>query len=80
MGMALKIAGGLLFVFGVVDLIGSFAGFDVWTDYIGINLPQVIWSFTAYIEIALGGFLFKVGLGMGKEESDSTPQVETSTE
>ena len=63
--MALKIIGGLLFAFGLVDFIGSFAGLDVWTDWIGVELPAAIWSFTAYIEMALGYFLFKIGSEQG---------------
>jgi uncharacterized membrane protein YphA (DoxX/SURF4 family) len=61
MKIALIIAGGFLVVFGLVDLIGSFAQFDLWGT-IGIQLPDVIWSFSAYIEILLGAFLFKLGL------------------
>ena len=59
--MTLRIIGGILVIFGLVDLIGSFAGLDVWTDWLNINLPEAIWSFTAYIELALGYFLFKLG-------------------
>jgi hypothetical protein len=66
--MVLKILGGLLVVFGLVDLIGSFTGLDVWTEWIGMELPGVIWSFSAYIEIALGAFLFKLGSRGGKKE------------
>lgn len=60
MKIALIIVGGLLIVFGLVDLIGSFAQFDLWGT-IGIQLPEIIWSFSAYIEIALGIFLCKLG-------------------
>ena len=60
MRIGLIVLGGLLVVFGLVDLIGSFAGFDLWGT-MGIQLPDIIWSFSAYIEIALGFFLCKLG-------------------
>ena len=57
----MKIIGGLLIAFGLVDVVGSFAGLDVWGEWIGVNLPEAIWSFTAYIEMGLGYFLFRLG-------------------
>lgn len=54
------IIGGLLCVFGLVDLIGSFAEFDLWGS-IGVSLPKFLWSFSAWIEIALGALLIKLG-------------------
>ena len=66
--MVLKIVGGLLGAFGFVDLIGSFTGLDVWTEWIGVELPRVIWNFSAYIEIAVGALLFKLGSRGGKKE------------
>ena len=59
--MIVKIIGIAFIVFGLVDLIGSFVGFDVWTDFLRVNLPEIIWRFSAYIELALGYFLFKIG-------------------
>jgi hypothetical protein len=57
----LKIIGGLLVAFGLVDMIGSFTGLDVWGEWIGVGLPEAIWSFTAYIEMGIGYFLLKLG-------------------
>ena len=31
--MAFKIIGGLLIAFGLIDVIGSFTGLDVWYDW-----------------------------------------------
>ena len=62
--MPLAIIGALIFAFGIVDIIGSFTGLDVWGEWIGVDLPAVIWSFTGYIELALGAFLFKLGMAM----------------
>ncbi len=61
MKIGLMALGGFLVVFGLVDLIGSFAEFDLWGT-LGVQLPDVIWSISAWIEIALGVFLFRVGM------------------
>ncbi|MDH5434367.1 MAG: hypothetical protein OEY19_10520 [Gammaproteobacteria bacterium] len=58
----MKIAGIILIIFGLVDLVGNYADFDLWTT-IGIQLPEIIWKFSAYIEIAAGFFLFNMGSG-----------------
>ena len=65
-----KIIGGLLVAFGLVDMIGSFTGLDVWGEWIGVELPEVIWSFTAYIEMGIGYSLLKLG-------SNDTEETET---
>ncbi len=57
--MPLKIIGGILFAFGLVDLIGSYSGLDIWNDWLHIQLPEILWRFSSYIEIALGAFLFR---------------------
>jgi hypothetical protein len=57
----LKIIGGLFIAFGLVDMIGSFTELDVWGEWIGLDLPEAIWSFTAYIEMGIGYFLLKLG-------------------
>ncbi len=62
----MKIAGYLIIAFGLVDLIGSYAGFDLWGS-LGIILPEVIWQFSSYCEIALGYFLINLG-SRGEEE------------
>ena len=69
--MPVAIIGALVFAFGIVDIVGSFTGLDVWTDWIGVELPEVIWSFTGYIELALGALLFKIGMAMrGSKKSE----------
>lgn len=57
----MKIVGCLFIAFGLLDLIGSFTGLDVWGDWIGVALPEAIWSFTAYIELGIGYLLFNLG-------------------
>jgi len=64
----LKIIGVLLVVFGAVDLIGSFTGFDLWGT-IGVNLPEIIWRYSSYIEIAAGMLLFSLGSANKEEET-----------
>ena len=64
-----KIIGGLLVAFGLVDMIGSFTGLDVWGEWIGVELPEAIWSFTAYIEMGIGYFLLKLGSNDSEETS-----------
>ena len=68
MNTILKTLGIILIAFGLIDLIGSFAGLDVWTEWINISLPELIWMFTAYIEIGLGYFLLKLGSYQVEEE------------
>ncbi len=63
---ALKIIGILLIVMGAVDLIGSYAGFDLW-GRLGVTLPDLLWKYSSYIEIGLGLLLFNIG-NANKEE------------
>jgi hypothetical protein len=56
-----KILGILLIVFGLIDFGGSFAGFDLWGGFLGVQLPELLWKFSAYIEMIIGYFLFNLG-------------------
>ncbi len=58
--LAFMVPGGILVAFGIVDLVGSFVGFDLWGT-IGVPLPDIVWRFSAYIEIAVGGYVFNLG-------------------
>ena len=64
----MKIVGILIILFGLVDLIGSFTGFDLWGT-IGIHLPDIIWKYSAYIEIAIGYGIMSFS---GTDEESST--------
>ena len=66
--MGLRIAGAVLVLFGLFDMLGSWGGIDVWGDVIGITLPEIIWRFTAYIEIGLGIFIWNLGGSQLAEE------------
>ncbi len=59
---AVKIIGAIIFLFGVVDIGGSYMDFDLWGK-IGIQLPEMLWKYSSYIELALGAFLFSMGSG-----------------
>ncbi len=64
---AVKIIGAIIFLFGVVDIGGSYMDFDLWGK-IGIQLPEMLWKYSSYIELALGAFLFNVGSDDEDEE------------
>jgi len=78
--MTMKIIGGLLILFGLVDIGGSYAGLDVWTDWLGIELPEVIWNFTGYAEIGIGYFCFNLGSSTEAESpAEPDPAAESGT-
>lgn len=65
----MKILGIIIILFGVADLVGSYAGYDLWTDYIGVDLPEMLWRFSSYIEMAIGYGIMSLG---SKGESTET--------
>ncbi len=70
MKYTLLIVGAILVVFGVVDMAGSFAEFDLWGEIMGVELPEIVWQYSAYGEMLLGYFIFKAGLGIGTAEEE----------
>jgi hypothetical protein len=68
----MKIAGIIIIAFGLVDLIGSYTDFDLWGGFIGVDLPEVLWKYSSYIEIALGYFL----MNMGSKDTETDAAVE----
>ncbi len=70
MKITMMVLGGLLIVFGLVDLLGSFANFDLW-GIIGIRLPDMVWQYSAYIEMIVGYVIFKFGGSFGEGEAVS---------
>ena len=71
-GLALLALGGLIFVFGLVDLIGSLADvLDLWV-VLGIELPPAIWQWSAYIELGVGGALLQQGRARLLDSDDSS--------
>ncbi len=57
----MKILGIIIIAFGVVDLVGSYMDFDLWGGFLGIQLPEVIWSYSSYAEMLIGYVLFNLG-------------------
>ena len=58
----MKVLGILLILFGVIDLLGDwFFGFDLWVDFIGIELPEIIWTYSGYIEVLVGWLFLRAG-------------------
>lgn len=57
----MKFVGILLIAFGAADLVGSYTGYDLWNDYIGVTLPNIIWKFSPYIEMAVGFGIMMLG-------------------
>ncbi len=70
MKIALMIIGGILVVFGLADLIGSFTGYDLWGGVIGVQLPDIIWKYSAYGELLVGYFIFKAGMSTSDDSAE----------
>lgn len=64
--MFLKIIGGAVVLWGIADLIMGLQGNDLWAK-VGITLPDLVWQYSHYIAIVLGGIIFSMG-GGGEEE------------
>ena len=67
----MKIIGAVLVIIGLVDVIGSWTGYDFWGEFMGVTLPDLLWYFSGYIELALGYYLFN--LGSNEDESVEEP-------
>lgn len=57
----MKIAGIILIAIGLIDLLGSYAGFDLWGEFLHIQLPDLLWNYSHFIEIAAGYGLMTLG-------------------
>ncbi len=68
----MKIVGIIIIAFGLADLIGSYTDFDLWGGFIGVDLPEVLWKYSSYIEIALGYFV----MNMGSKDTETDAAVE----
>ncbi|MCJ8314451.1 MAG: hypothetical protein HRU38_20250 [Saccharospirillaceae bacterium] len=71
MKLTLMIIGAAIIVFGIVDIIGNNTGFDVWT-IMGVELPEKVWQYSSYIELIIGGLLFKVGNVISAKTDEKT--------
>ncbi len=43
----MKFIGMLLIAIGVVDFAGSYMDFDLWGGVVGVQLPDLLWQFSA---------------------------------
>ena len=68
----LKIIGGLLIAWGVLDFALSWMGTDLYAE-IGINIPDPFLNYTAYIVGAVGFFLIAIGKN---QDGDATQDEE----
>ena len=75
----MKILGMILIAFGLVDLAGSYMDFDLWGT-IGIQLPEMLWKFSSYIEIGVGYFIMQLGSSDSDEEATETSESGDSPE
>jgi len=57
----MKFIGILLITIGVVDFAGSYMEFDLWGGFLGVQLPDLLWKFSPYIEMGLGYFIMNLG-------------------
>ncbi len=58
----------VVILFGLIDVIGSFVGFDLWRDFIGwTDMPELLWQLSGYAEMFVGYFLLNMG---GDEEAE----------
>ena len=74
----MKALGIILVVFGVIDILGAwFFEFDLWGDVIGITLPEIIWTFSGYIEVGVGWLILRAGAGEADTGEADTGEVGT---
>lgn len=66
----MKIIGILIMVFGVADFADSYAGYDLWGEYIQVQLPDLLWQYSAYVEIVLGYIIMNLGSSSEEEIAD----------
>ena len=58
----LKIIGGLIFLWGLLDTIISYSGDgDLWYQLFGIILPDPIYQFAGIAAMIVGGIIFRIG-------------------
>lgn len=66
----LKIIGGLLVAWGVLDFALSYMDTDLYAE-IGITIPDAIWEYTHYIVGGIGFALFAAGQKQGEDDTEN---------
>lgn len=64
----MKIIGIMLIAIGLVDLVGSYAEFDLWGGFLGVELPELLWQYSSYIEMLIGYGLYNMASSSREEE------------
>ena len=59
-GRHMQVFGSLLFIWGVLDFVLSWMGIDLYWE-VGVDVPEDIYPFTAWIAMGLGALLFQSG-------------------
>lgn len=72
----MKIVGFILIAVGLVDLVGSYTEFDLWGGFLGIQLPDLLWKYSSYIELIAGYGL--INLAPKSNEVAETANEETA--
>ena len=72
----MKILGMIIIAIGLVDLAGSYMDFDLWGGFIGVELPEMLWKYSSFIEIGIGYFI----MNLGSKDSESEEAPETAQE
>ena len=68
----MALLGLILIAFGITDFAMSWMGTDVWADWLGIQLPDWLYPFSAIIEVAIGSQLLNMGDDAEASESGLT--------
>ena len=67
----MKYLGYALIAFGIADFGLSFADIDLWGGVIGVQLPEVIWTYSGMIEAGIGyGLVNLAGRGSVEEAEE----------
>ena len=70
----MRIIGIVFIIVGLVDVIGSWGGYDFWGEFMGIRLPDILWMLSGYIELTIGYFLFNLGTDESEASDESSSE------
>ena len=68
----MKIAGIILILIGIIDVGGSWIGFDLWGSLGILDYTHWLWYWTGYIALGIGFFLYNAA-GESDESSEEDP-------
>ena len=71
----MKYFGVILIIFGCVDLMSFFAGFDLWVDLFNIQLPKFLWEYSSLIAFSLGIIFYTLGVKKVKMNKESDTDI-----